>query len=546
MGYIFLSYSRQQLYFAESVALHLQRAGLEVWFDLQRLGPGVNWSTALEEGYSGCEKLILIASQAALDSPYVQDEWKTAQQKGCEVILVLTEAVDLPEALRACPVYDARTRFDPAIRSLIMYLRGEAPARHDPLPRRSWFPLSLKMPFDVWLTIFVLLMPGLSALVTLIAGLPALGDLGILVYSLYGFIFVILVILVLTTVQFWRHKYSHEVLRRFRWNLFWMQLGASLACGLLAYMGASANVPAATIGYLFLPLPLVNLYWALWVWKRSPDILRWFPSGLADQTMRERIHGKLLPSQGQALPAEEAVLSTIPVRYTLHAHAADKAIVRLIDSVFKKAGHQDVESEADTHLILVTNRTSKQWLLNLDQTLPGKIIYILGTPITNCPELEPAFERQWVDFRKGDLETIQALAGHLTNVGLLPTRYAIQVSPGRFHEHALPGPVSTAQVILMVGLAFPVTWGMMSFTPVGWLAALACIALFFYFDLLLTRKAYLPRLLRWGSRFAWYADRAPAIPDPVGMDEKSKARRNRWIGFALVIVGLIGNMLNQQ
>ena len=102
MGYIFVSYSRKQMYFAEAVSLHLQQAGFEVWFDLQKLGPGVDWAPTLKDGYSNCEKLVLIASKAAIASRYVQVEWETALQNGREVIVILTEAVTLPESLRTC------------------------------------------------------------------------------------------------------------------------------------------------------------------------------------------------------------------------------------------------------------------------------------------------------------------------------------------------------------------------------------------------------------------------------------------------------------
>ncbi|MBL8156567.1 MAG: toll/interleukin-1 receptor domain-containing protein, partial [Anaerolineae bacterium] len=39
----FLSYSRSQYYFAESLVLRLQASGLAVWFDVQQLEPGSDW-----------------------------------------------------------------------------------------------------------------------------------------------------------------------------------------------------------------------------------------------------------------------------------------------------------------------------------------------------------------------------------------------------------------------------------------------------------------------------------------------------------------------
>jgi TIR domain-containing protein len=163
MGYIFISYSRKQLYFAESLVLKLQQAGFEIWFDLQKLEPGVRWANTLAEGYGNCERLVFVASQAAVQSPYVQVEWETALQNGREVLVVLAETVILPESLRNCAIYDASARFDQTLQDLINYLHGTRPARHDPVPAPGRSVFLNKMPFDIWLTVSVMLMPALTA-----------------------------------------------------------------------------------------------------------------------------------------------------------------------------------------------------------------------------------------------------------------------------------------------------------------------------------------------------------------------------------------------
>ncbi|MDH5541163.1 MAG: toll/interleukin-1 receptor domain-containing protein, partial [Rhizobacter sp.] len=62
-----MSYSRRQLYFAEALALQLQQAGLDVWFDLQQLHAGSVWSDGLKDGVQDAGRLVLVVSQAALD-----------------------------------------------------------------------------------------------------------------------------------------------------------------------------------------------------------------------------------------------------------------------------------------------------------------------------------------------------------------------------------------------------------------------------------------------------------------------------------------------
>ena len=50
-GTIFISYSRKDYYFAESLALHLKQRGVTVWLDVKDLDPGALW----EHDLAWCE-----------------------------------------------------------------------------------------------------------------------------------------------------------------------------------------------------------------------------------------------------------------------------------------------------------------------------------------------------------------------------------------------------------------------------------------------------------------------------------------------------------
>ncbi len=69
MGSTFLSYSRKQYYFAESLALHLQQRGVSVWFDIQQLEPGVSWQADIGDGLKNAASVTFVASRSALASP---------------------------------------------------------------------------------------------------------------------------------------------------------------------------------------------------------------------------------------------------------------------------------------------------------------------------------------------------------------------------------------------------------------------------------------------------------------------------------------------
>ena len=47
---LFISYSRKDYYFAESLAYHLRKREIPVWLDAKDLKPGVDWARDLEGG----------------------------------------------------------------------------------------------------------------------------------------------------------------------------------------------------------------------------------------------------------------------------------------------------------------------------------------------------------------------------------------------------------------------------------------------------------------------------------------------------------------
>ncbi|MBL8117866.1 MAG: toll/interleukin-1 receptor domain-containing protein [Anaerolineae bacterium] len=112
---IFLSYSRVQYYLAEAVVLQLQKREVLVWFDVQQLEPGSDWQQDIQNGLDQSGAVLLLASRAALDSPYVEREWRRALELGHPVIVALVERVRLPRDLRGCPIIDCRGDFAPAV-----------------------------------------------------------------------------------------------------------------------------------------------------------------------------------------------------------------------------------------------------------------------------------------------------------------------------------------------------------------------------------------------------------------------------------------------
>ncbi|MEV4799335.1 toll/interleukin-1 receptor domain-containing protein [Nonomuraea sp. NPDC049421] len=120
----FLSYSRRQYYFAESLMLRLESQALSVWFDTRRIHAGADWKESVDQGLSACTSLVLVASRDALASPSVDYEWRTALENGKPIHVVLFENVGLPPELsrEAVAILDMRSRFESKARMLARLL----------------------------------------------------------------------------------------------------------------------------------------------------------------------------------------------------------------------------------------------------------------------------------------------------------------------------------------------------------------------------------------------------------------------------------------
>lgn len=155
----FLSYSRKQFYFAESLMLRLERRRVSVWFDTHRIHAGADWRKSIDQGLAACTSLVLIASHEALASKDVNYEWTTALEYGKRIYIVLFEAVELPSELskEAVVIIDMRTRFEPKAKKLAELLTQ--PRRyHDRIPAVKPLRLPLRQPLSVSFIMVVLIM----------------------------------------------------------------------------------------------------------------------------------------------------------------------------------------------------------------------------------------------------------------------------------------------------------------------------------------------------------------------------------------------------
>ena len=101
MSTLFLSYARADLDTVAPLARDLAANGVSVWRDQDSLYSGQRWPKAIGEAIAGQDALLLVWSQQAAQSHFVEFEWTTALALQKPVLLCHLDSTPLPPALQA-------------------------------------------------------------------------------------------------------------------------------------------------------------------------------------------------------------------------------------------------------------------------------------------------------------------------------------------------------------------------------------------------------------------------------------------------------------
>lgn len=73
---IFISYSREDESFARRLSVNLQKYQFKTWLDVESIQSGSNWASAIQQGLSGADVMLLIISPDSIHSSNVENEWQ--------------------------------------------------------------------------------------------------------------------------------------------------------------------------------------------------------------------------------------------------------------------------------------------------------------------------------------------------------------------------------------------------------------------------------------------------------------------------------------
>ena len=457
---IFISYSRQQLYFAEALTLHLQQAGLDVWFDLQQLKAGSVWSDGLREGIGQAGKLVLVVSRASLASSFVEEEWRGVLESGNPIVLAVFESVELPEELRGLPTYDFRRSsvFKSKLGQLIDFLKGEAPAIQDNISPPSRFRDSFKTPLPVVLIVLAFLTTPLAC--------------AIMVSQLYVVqSWWLLFAVIATGIGIWYlppFLRGKQVYRKVRRSILWLTLLLFLQGVLFAILIGFDSLfnpvtdktsPLSfevirTVTFLGL---IHNLFVYYLVFGRSSQLLRWMRPDDDLQVLRRRVHVPLITKAQVSLDQDVANRRGESFSFSLHHTSADHRAAKWIVDILKSVGHEQVEVQQGPmyHIVVLSNQTPLALVQSLLSVHAGQLIFVMISSLKLSDQLQEAGKYQWVDARDLDEQDILGLASSL-GTATAGKEAAIESTPTGIEDLTIPPSLRLLRAILvlvaMIGL----------------------------------------------------------------------------------------------
>ena len=423
---IFVSYSRKDYYFAESLAFHLLQANLPAWLDVKNLKPGADWEHQLDDALETACCFVLVLSSNALRSTNVRAEWQRAIQLRIPIVVAQFRAAPLPDELRRASISDFRSGFGRGLRELIalLPLQADAPIHGEPAGRLRIVP---RLP--PWVAVMTVLM-SIPMLIFCALGwfrgdlqtAPAPAAIAILSTM-------ILLLSWLLPVGFLRRRMGMT------------RLAVSLACLAALYVYQLVRLyllgpsPLAgdTFGFLkffrdhtlftvlLCAIPLAGL--AILILLRPEDLLRWCPTGKGWSWYR----AAFAPQTSAEIVDVAAAFRQVR-DFHLICDAADlPAASRLRDELIGAGAREAADGPGATPVLLISNRTRTAWLNSQADRLKDSVFTIVATGIALPESLAWLWRREWVDFRSWQIS--RGGAPRLPNVPEAVTRVR------------LPGPI---------------------------------------------------------------------------------------------------------
>lgn len=100
MSYLFISYSRKDNQFVDTLRSRLERNGIQVWLDRTDIQGGSKWRSDIVNAIEGAEAVLVILSRNSIQSDNVRKELDIAEGQKTKIIPVEIEPIELPSEFK--------------------------------------------------------------------------------------------------------------------------------------------------------------------------------------------------------------------------------------------------------------------------------------------------------------------------------------------------------------------------------------------------------------------------------------------------------------
>jgi hypothetical protein len=403
----FLSYSRKDYYFAESLAFHLLRQGVPVWLDVRDLEPGKDWERSLEDALDAATTVVLVASADSMESPHVRGEWQRALRQGKRIVIVRFRRARIPDELQRCEIVDFRRPFGRALRVLVARLKTARPDAPEPATT-SQGPALVGVP--PWIATMTVLLAIPSFAFILLADWdpdPSFNAPAPIQLALIPVL--ALLVLWFLCVAFLRRRMGMTRLAITLVVLTGVFATPLVLFGLLGQTragGYDESIVRAVhdhwrAGLALIAIPLCGLL-VLFLF-RPEDLLRWTPTGTAWPVYRI---GHV--ADAAFARADLGTRFSLVRRFSLLHDPVDAPMAEQLRTQLGRQGSTEVPNGADdaTTVLLLSGRTRTAWVDEQLARPPDRMLTIVASAIRLPESLQRLWRRQWIDFRGWDLRRI--------------------------------------------------------------------------------------------------------------------------------------------
>jgi hypothetical protein len=99
MSKVFICYARKDVEQVKSVVNEIHDLGFDYWMDTRNLQSGDLWTKEIAEAILACEKILLLLSQASMNSDNVRREVQLAYENKKSFVLLRLESLEIPAHL---------------------------------------------------------------------------------------------------------------------------------------------------------------------------------------------------------------------------------------------------------------------------------------------------------------------------------------------------------------------------------------------------------------------------------------------------------------